>query len=56
MGEVVKINVTLPYKLRTYNEFSSKVPKTVKYGTETTSFLAPKAWALVPEMILKECS
>ena len=35
--------------------FSSRIPKTVKYGTETTSFLARKVWALVSEK-LKECS
>ena len=45
----------LPYNLRTQNDFSSRVPKTVKYGTETISFLAPKVWALVPAK-LKECS
>ena len=55
MEEVFKINRTLPYNLRTQNDFSSKVPKTVKYGTEAISFLAPKAWALDPEK-LKECS
>ena len=33
---------------------SSRVPKTVKYGTETISFLGPKVWALVPGNI-KEC-
>ena len=51
-GEDFKINRTLLYNL---NDFSSKVPETVKYGTETLSFLAPKVWALVPEK-LKECS
>ena len=55
MGEVFKINRTLPYNLRTQNDFSSRVPKTVTYGTETISFLAPKVRALVPEK-LKECS
>ena len=34
MGKVFKINRTLPYNLRTQNDFSSRVPKTVKYGTE----------------------
>ena len=42
MEEVFKINRNLPYNLRTHNEFSSRVPKTAKYGTETISFLAPK--------------
>ena len=47
LGEIFKINRTLLYNLKTHNEFSSRVPKTVKYGTETISFLAPKVWALV---------
>ena len=42
MGKVFKINRILPYNLRIQNDFSSRVPKTVKYGTETISFLAPK--------------
>ena len=55
MGEVFKINRALPHNLRTNNEFFNRVPKTVKYGTETISFLAPKVWALIPGKI-KECS
>ena len=54
MGRVFKINRTLPYNLKTHNQFSSRVPETVKYGTETISFLAPKVWDLVQEKI-KEC-
>ena len=42
MGKVFKSYRTLSYNLRTQNDFSSRVPKTVKYGTETISFLAPK--------------
>ena len=49
MEEVFKINRILQYNLRTHNDYSSRVPKTVKYGTETISFLAPKFWALVSE-------
>ena len=48
IGGVFKINRTVPYNLRTQNDFSSRVPKTVKYGTETISFLAPKVWTLSP--------
>ena len=55
MRKVFKINRTFPYNLRTQNDFSSRVPKTAKYETETISFLAPKVWALVSEK-LKECS
>ena len=39
LWEVFKINRTLPHNLRTHNEFSSIVPKTVKYRTETISWL-----------------
>ena len=35
--------------------FPAEFLKTVRYGTETISFLAPKAWALGPEK-MKECS
>ena len=35
--------------------FPAEFLKTVRYGTESISFLAPKAWALGPEKI-KECS
>ena len=42
MGEVLKINRTLPYNLRTQNDFSSRVPKRVKYGTQAISFLVPE--------------
>ena len=55
MGEVFKINRTLPHNLRTQNDFSSRVPKIVKNGTEKISFLAPKVGTLVQEK-LKECS
>ena len=55
MWRVFKINSTLAFSLRTRNEFSSRVPKSVKYGTETISFLAQKVWFLLPEK-LKECS
>ena len=54
LGDVFKINRTLRYNLRIQNDFSIRVPKTVRYRTETISFLASKVWALVPEKI-KEC-
>ena len=55
MGEVFKINRTLSYNLRRQNVFSSRVRKTVIYGTKTIFFLAPEVWALVPEK-MKESS
>ena len=53
MEEVLKINRTLPYNLRTQNDFSSRAPKIVKYGAEVISFLAPK---VLKTEKLKECS
>ena len=39
------------YNLRSANVFQARNVHTVRYGTETLSFLAPKIWALVPEDI-----
>ena len=36
-GKVFKINRTLPYNLRTHNNFYSRVPKTVKHERKTIS-------------------
>ena len=47
LGEVFKLNKTIPYDLRMRNELYARNPKTVRYGTETISFLAPKIWALI---------
>ena len=47
MGEVFKTNRTLPYNHRAHNELSSRVSKTVKYGTKTISFSTPKICSLV---------
>ena len=38
MGEIFKINRTLPYNLRAQYKFSSRVPKTAKYRAEAISF------------------
>ena len=55
MDKVFRINRNLTYNLRTQNDFSRRVPQTVKYRTETFSFLVPKVCALVPEK-MKEFS
>ena len=34
IGEIFKVNRTLPYDIRTQNDFSSRVPQTVKSGTK----------------------
>ena len=33
------------------NELYARNPKTVRYGTETISFLSPKIWFLIPQNI-----
>ena len=33
------------------NELYARNPKTVRYGTETMSFLSPKIWSLIPQNI-----
>lgn len=55
MGQVLKLNNPVPYNLRNSKELYSRNPKSVRYGTETISFLAPKIWATVPTNI-KNCT
>ena len=33
------------------NELYARIPKTVRHGTDTISFLSPKIWALIPQNI-----
>ena len=33
------------------HESYARNPKTVRYGTETMSFLSPKIWSLIPKNI-----
>ena len=51
LNEVFKVNETIPYDLRMRNELYARNPKTVRYGTETISFLSPKIWSLIPQNI-----
>ena len=51
LNEVFKVNETIPYDLRMRNELYARNPKTVRYGTETVSFLSPKIWSLIPQNI-----
>ena len=51
MKNVFHLNTNIPYNLRSRSELYSRNPKTVKYGTETISYLAPKIWSLVPNAI-----
>ena len=51
MKNVFHFNTNIPYNLSSRSELYSRNPKTMKYGTETTSYLAPKIWSLVPNAI-----
>ena len=55
MGDIIKLNRSPTYNLRTRQELYSRNPKTVRYGAETISFLAPKIWAIAPQNI-KNCT
>ena len=51
MKNVFHFNTDIPYNLRSRSERYSRNLKTVKYGTETISYLAPKILSLVPNAI-----
>ena len=54
MNNIFKVNETVPYDLRTRNVLQGRIPSSVRYGTETISYIAPKIWSFVPETI-KNC-
>ena len=47
----MKFNETIPYDLRMRNELYGTNQNTVRYGTETISFLSPKIWVFIPQNI-----
>ena len=51
MKNIFQVNTNNPYSLRSPNELYRRNPKTVKYGTETISYLAPKIRFLMPEIL-----
>ena len=51
MSDVFKQNQSSPYKLRNCSTFQSRRAISVKHGSETKSYLAPKILAIVPETI-----
>ena len=51
MKNVFHFNTNIPYNPMSRSELYIRNPKTVKYGTETTSYLAPKIWSLVSNAI-----
>ena len=50
-GYIIKLSRPPTYNLRTRQELYRRNPKTVRYGTETISFLDPKIGAIVPQNI-----
>ena len=49
MNEVFQVKSPAPYYLRDKNELDSRNPKTVAYGAESVSFMAPKIWSVVSQ-------
>ena len=54
MNNIFNVNQTVPYDLRKRNVLQSRNPSSVRYGSDTISYIAPKIWTLVPETI-KNC-
>ena len=51
LNNVFHKNISNSYDLRNHKGLYSRNPKTVRYGTETVSYMAPKMWSKVPETI-----
>ena len=51
LNNVFHKNISNSYDLRNHKELYSRNPKTVRYGTETVSYMAPKIWSKVSETI-----
>ena len=51
MDEIFSLNDTSTFNLRSQNPLKRIIPKTVWYGTESLSYLAPKIWDIVPDDI-----
>ena len=51
MANIFNLKTTIPNNLRSHNEFYCRNPKTVKYGAETISDVAPSIWSLIPEIV-----
>ena len=49
MGDIIELNKPPTYIVRTHQDYYSRNPKVVRYGTETISFLTPKIWEIVPQ-------
>ena len=56
MNSVFHLTENNRYSLRNVYELYSRNPRTVKYGTETISYLAPKIWPIIPQTIKESTS
>lgn len=54
--EVLYVNETILYDLEMRNELYARNAKTVKFGSETITFLLPKMWTLVAQNIKNSSS
>ena len=50
MKNIFEVNRKNPYSPRSRSELYCRNVKTIQYGTETVSYLAPKILSLVPEI------
>ena len=51
LDNVFHKNISNSYDLQNHKELYSRNPKTVRFGTETVSYIAPKIWRKVPKTI-----
>ena len=51
LNNIFHKNISNSYDFRNPKELYSRNPETVRYGTETVSYIAPKIWSKVPETI-----
>ena len=51
LNNVFHENMSNSDDIRNHEELYSRNPKTVRYGTETVLYIAPKIWSKVPEAI-----
>ena len=56
MNSVFNLKENNRYSLRNVYELYSRNPRTVKYGRETISYLAPKIWSIVTQTIKESTS
>ena len=51
LNSVFHKNISNSYDLRNHKKLYSRNPKTVKYGTETVSYMVPKIWSKAPQTV-----